>query len=160
MPIFFTSNLHTFCGRGIIISMTTDQLNRHIADYCATSPEIVACYLYGSRAMGKERSGSDVDLAFLLDASVATDEYYNLKMTYYARLGEVLRLDVHPLIMNNAGEVVLGQVFGKGKIIYQKDAEALRRFRRYKLPFIAEFSYYVDMRLNKLRSRYGGATCG
>lgn len=140
--------------------MTTDQLNHNIADYCATRPEIVACYLYGSRAKGKERFGSDVDLAFLLDGSVTADEYYNLKMTYYAGLGEVLRLDIHPLIMNNAGEVVLGQVFGKGKVVYQKDAEAVRSFRRHKLPFIAEFSYYTDMRLNKLRSRYGGATCG
>ena len=140
--------------------MTTDQLNLHIADYCATRPEIVACYLYGSRAKGKERSGSDVDLAFLLDGSVTADEYYNLKMTYYAGLGKSLRLDIHPLIMNNAGEVILGQVFGKGKIVYQNDAEALRSFRRHKLPFIAEFSYYVDMRINKLRSRYGGVTCG
>ena len=140
--------------------MTTDQLNCHIADYCATRPEIVACYLYGSRAKGKERFGSDVDLAFLLDGSVTADEYYNLKMTYYTGLGEVLRLDIHPLIMNNAGEVVLGQVFGKGRVVYQKDAEAVRSFRRYKLPFIAEFSYYVDMRLSKLRSRYGGSTCG
>ena len=97
--------------------MTTDQLNHHIADYCATRPEIVACYLYGSRAKGKDRPGSDVDLAFLLDSSVAVDEYYNLKMTYYAGLGEVLRLDIHPLIMNNAGEVVLGQVFGKGRVV-------------------------------------------
>lgn len=140
--------------------MTIDQLNHQIADYCATRPEIVACYLYGSRAKGKGRLGSDVDLAFLLEGSVATDEYFNLKMTYYAGLGELLRLEIHPLIMNNAGDVVLGQVFGKGTIVYQKDTEAVRSFRRYKLPLIAEFSYYVDMRLNKLRARYGGATCG
>jgi predicted nucleotidyltransferase len=58
--------------------MTTDQLNRHIADYCATRSEIVACYLYGSRARGKDRLGSDVDLAFLLYGSVAAVEYYDL----------------------------------------------------------------------------------
>jgi uncharacterized protein len=140
--------------------MTTNQLKSTIADYCATRPEIVACYLYGSRAKGKDRPGSDVDLAFLLDSSVVADEYYNLKMAYYAGLGELLRLDIHPLIMNVAGEVVLGQVFGKGKLLYQQNSETLRTFRRHKLPFIAEFSYYVDLRLNRLRSRYGGASCG
>ena len=140
--------------------MTTDQQKNTIADYCATRPEIVACYLYGSRATGKERPGSDIDLAFLLVSSVASEEYYNLKMTYYAALGALLRLDIHPLIMNDAGEVVLGQVFGKGKLLYQQNAETLRTFRRHKLPLIAEFSYYVDMRLNRLRSRYGGAACG
>ncbi len=140
--------------------MTTDQLKSVIADYCATRPEIVACYLYGSRAKGKEHSDSDVDLAFLLDDSVAAEQYYDLKMTYYAGLGELLRLDIHPLIMNDAGDVVLGQVFGKGKLLYQQNAETLRTFRRHKLPLIAEFSYYVDLRLNRLSSRYGGATCG
>ena len=140
--------------------MTSDQLKSVIADYCATRPEIVACYLYGSRAKGKDRPGSDVDLAFLLDSSVVADEYYCLKMSYCAGLGELLRLDIHPLIMNDAGEVVLGQVFGKGEIIYKKNIEAVRSFRRHKLPFIAEFSYYVDLRLNRLRSRYGGASCG
>lgn len=140
--------------------MTTNQLKSTIADYCATRPEIVACYLYGSRAKGKDRPGSDVDLAFLLDGSVAAVEYYDLKMTYYAGLGAVLQLDIHPLIMNDAGEVVLGQVLGKGKLLYQQNAETLRTFRRHKLPFIAEFAYYVDLRLNRLRSRYGGVTYG
>lgn len=140
--------------------MTTDQLNHHIADYCATRPEIVVCYLYGSRATGKDRPGSDVDLAFLLDSVVSSNDYYDLKMTYYVKLGELLRLDIHPLVMNDATEVVLGQVFGKGKLLYQQNTETLRAFRRYKLPLIAEFSYYVDMRLNKLRSRYGGKAGG
>lgn len=89
-----------------------------------------------------------------------TTDYYNLKMTYYSGLESVLRLDIHPLIMNDAGEVVLGQVFGKGDVVYLKDAEELRGFRRRKLPLIAEFSYYVDMRLNSLRSRYGGEARG
>lgn len=124
-------------------TMTTDQLNHHIADYCATRPEIVACYLYGSRAKGKERSGSDVDLAFLLDGSVAADEYYNLKMTYYAGLGEVLRLDVHPLIMNNAGEVVLEQVLINGLIVYGADSLEFKQFKMYRCVQIAEFNDYM-----------------
>lgn len=140
--------------------MTTEELKNHIATYCATRPEIVACYIFGSRAIGKERAGSDVDVAFLLDATILPAEYYNLKMTYYSWLERALRLDIHPLIMNDAGEVVLGQVFGKGDVIYLKDAEELRGFRRRKLPLIAEFSYYIDMRLNSLRSRYGGETHG
>ena len=62
--------------------MSIDRLKSTIANYCATRPEIVACYLYGSRAKGKDGPGSDVDLAFLLDASVAAEQYYDLKMIY------------------------------------------------------------------------------
>jgi predicted nucleotidyltransferase len=138
--------------------MTNDELKITIATYCATHPEIAACYLFGSRAVGKERAGSDVDVAFLIDATILPSDYYSLKMSYYSGLERQLRLDIHPLIMNDAGEVVLGQVFGKGEVVYQQNSEALRRFRRRKLPLIAEFSYYIDMRLNSLR--YGGETRG
>lgn len=140
--------------------MTTEELKNHIAAYCATRSEIVACYLFGSRATGKERPGSDADIAFLLDGEIAVSAYYDLKMSYLSGLGALLRLDIHPLIMNDAGEVVLGQVFGKGEVLYDKDPEVLRSFRRHKLPLIAEFSYYIDMRLNRLRSRYGGEARG
>ncbi|MBV5339033.1 MAG: nucleotidyltransferase domain-containing protein [Deltaproteobacteria bacterium] len=140
--------------------MTTEELKNHIATYCATRPEIMACYLFGSRAVGKERAGSDVDVAFLLNVTIPPADYYNLKMTYYSGLERALRHDIHPLIMNDAAEVVLGQVFGKGDVVYLKDAEELRSFRRRKLPLIAEFSYYIDMRLNSLRSRYGGEARG
>ena len=140
--------------------MTTEELKTHIASYCATRPEIEACYLFGSRAVGKERAGSDVDVAFLLDAMISPTSYFDLKMAYSSGLERALRLDIHPLIMNDAGEVVLGQVFGKGEVVYQQNPEALRSFRRRKLPLIAEFSYYIDMRLNRLRTRYGGEDRG
>lgn len=140
--------------------MATDKLKNNIAAYCATRPEIAACYLFGSRAAGKGRAGSDVDVAFLLDATILPTDYYNLKMSYYSGLERQLRLEIHPLIMNDAGEIVLGQVFGKGEVVYQHNPEALRCFRRRKLPLIAEFSYYIDMRLNSLRLRYGGEVRG
>ena len=140
--------------------MSTEELKYIIATYCATRPEIVACYLFGSRAIGKERPGSDADIAFLLDGAIAVSAYSDLKMAYYTDLERLLRLDIHPLVMNDAGEVVLGQVFGKGEVVYDKNPEALRSFRRHKLPLIAEFSYYIDMRLNRLRSRYGGEVRG
>jgi uncharacterized protein len=148
--------------KGIIETylMTNEELKKHTATYCATRPEIVACYLFGSRAVGKEHPDSDVDVAFLLDNAIPTVAYSDMKMTYYSDLERALRLDIHPLIMNDAGEVVLGQVFGNGEVVYQQNPEALRSFRRRKLPLIAEFSYYIDMRLNRLRTRYGGEDRG
>jgi predicted nucleotidyltransferase len=150
----------TFKGTIETYPMTNEELKKHTATYCATRPEIVACYLFGSRAAGKGRPGSDVDVAFLLEGSIPFDAYFDLKMAYCSGLERILRLDIHPLIMNDAGEVVLGQVFGKGEVVYQQNPEALRSFRRRKLPLIAEFSYYIDMRLNRLRTRYGGEERG
>jgi predicted nucleotidyltransferase len=62
--------------------MSTEQLKNSISTYCATRPEIIACYLFGSRATGKERLGSDADIAFLLDHTVTAATYFDLKMAY------------------------------------------------------------------------------
>jgi len=140
--------------------MTTDELKHAIADYCAGRLEIIACYLFGSRARGLDRPGSDVDLAFLLYHHVPGSEYFNLKMEYMNGLGYLTRLDIHPLIMNDAGEVVLGQIFRKGVSLFERDIKLSHDFRRRKLPMIAEFSYYLDLRARSLRTKYGGSTHG
>lgn len=140
--------------------MTSGEMKERIARYCAEKPEIVACCLFGSHAAGKNRPGSDLDVAFLLDATVPLSSYNDFRFTVIAELGRITRLDVHPLIMNTAGELVLGQVFRKGTGVYQRDPEALRAFRSRRLPMIAEFSYYVAMMRSKLKQRYGDQTHG
>jgi predicted nucleotidyltransferase len=119
--------------------VTREEVSRIIAEYCAGRSEIGACYLFGSYARGKERPGSDVDVAFLLDASVPRKGYYDLKMSYYLALCELLRLDIHPLIMNDAGEVVLEQVFRKGIAVFGGDSLECIRFRMTQSANIAEF---------------------
>ncbi len=124
--------------------MSTEELKNRIAAYCATRPEIVACYLFGSRARGKERPGSDTDIAFLLGGSIAASAYFELKMAYLSGLGALLRLDIHPLIMNDAGEVVLEQVFRKGLPVYGYDSLECIRFRMIQFSLIAEFAPLRD----------------
>lgn len=55
----------------------------------------------------------------------------------------MLRLDIHPLIMNNAGEVVLGQVFRNGIIVYGADCLEFKQFKMYRCVQIAEFNDYM-----------------
>jgi predicted nucleotidyltransferase len=136
--------------------MTTEDLKRQIATYCATRPEIVASYLYGSRATRKEHPRSDVDLAFLVDNSVSKQAIRTLKMVYYSEVTRFVHLDIHILIMNEAGELVLGEVLREGVLLHVKQEDILERFRDRKIPLIAEFSYYSDLFRHKLVERYGG----
>lgn len=136
--------------------MTSEELKNQIAAYCATRPEIVACYLFGSRAAGKERPGSDVDLAFLLDNSVPETAYFDSKMTYLVGLGSLLRLDIHPLIMNDAGEVVLDQILRKGVPVYGGDALECTRFRMVQSSLIADFNPIRDYMEKLLFRKYKG----
>ena len=136
--------------------MTTEEIKKHITAYCGTRSEIVACYLYGSRAAGKERPDSDVDVAFLLDGSVTKERYSDLRVAFYGDLAKLVRLDLHILIMNNAGELVLGEVLREGIPLYIRDEEVVERFRMRKIPLIAEFTYYSELFRRKLVERYGG----
>jgi len=134
--------------------MINEELKNQIAFYCATRQEIVACYLFGSRAAGKERPGSDVDVAFLLANTIASAAYFDLKMTYLSGLGVLLRLDIHPLIMNDAGEVVLEQIFRKGVPVFGSDSLECIRFRMIQSSLIAEFAPIRDRMEERLFRKY------
>lgn len=140
--------------------LTLSGIETQVAEYCATRPEIVACYLFGSQTTGRTHPGSDVDLAFLLTDGLSRQERFDLRMKYFADLSGLIHQEIDVVILNDAGEVLLGQVFAKGKMIYGEDSGQLRAFRRRKLPLIAEFSYYIDLRLAKFRARYGGEAHG
>ncbi|NVO00302.1 MAG: nucleotidyltransferase domain-containing protein [Geobacteraceae bacterium] len=134
--------------------MTNEELKKQIAAYCEARPEIAACYLYGSRASGKDRSDSDVDVAFLLDNTIKASDYFNLQMTYLADLGRLLRLDFHPLVMNNSGEVVLDQILKKGVAVYGGDSLECKRFRMIQSSLIAEFNPLRNRMENLLFEKY------
>ena len=135
--------------------MTGEELSKIVADYCAGRAEIAACYLYGSFATGKARPDSDVDLAFLLDASVPGTRYTDLRIDYYGSLAFLMRKELHVLVMNEAGELVLGEILREGVKVFVRDEEALDAFIARKIPLIAEFTYYSELFRRKLVERYG-----
>jgi uncharacterized protein len=140
--------------------MDSAELEKRIAEYCTERPEIVACYLFGSFATDLNRLGSDLDLAFLLTPEIPTAEYGAFRDSVVVGLGRLTRQVIHPIVMNNAGELVLGQIFRKGICVYQGNESALRDFRRNKFPLIAEFAYYGDMMWSRQKQRYGAKADG
>jgi len=140
--------------------MESTELKQQIVEYCRARPEIIACYLFGSFATGSNRLGSDLDLAFLLAPEIAAAKYGTFKDSVIMDLGRLTRLVIHPVIMNSAGELVLGQILRKGICVYQGNEDALSDFRRQKLPLIAEFAYYRDMMWNVQKQRFGAKKDG
>lgn len=140
--------------------MQPNEIADIVAAYCAERPEIVACYLFGSQAKGLARPESDVDLAFLLSNSFDRSKSFDLRIRYATDLSRRLRMEVDTVLLNDANEVLSGQIFSRGMVVYGGDTPELRAFRRSKLPMIAEFSYYIDLRLASLRTRFGGEKHG
>jgi len=63
---------------------------------------IVAAYLFGSAASDRMRSGSDVDIAVLLEEGEIARDRKALLETLLSPLSRMLRADVHLLFLNDA----------------------------------------------------------
>ena len=119
-------------------------MNEKIIRFFEGRPEVVAVYLFGSRARGQARDGSDLDLAILVHPHMQVDEL-ELKRELMIDLSRVLREDLHLVILNRAGELLMAQVFKYGKVLYNPKPGVLSRFRAVQFSKIADFAYLRSM---------------
>ncbi len=118
-----------------------NKLEEKIKSYFKSKKEVIAVYLFGSYAVGKERPFSDVDVGLLFD-EMDKDLSFRRRNDYLVELGRLLRKDIHPVILNSANEELLRQIFSKGKCILINDAKKLARHKMVMFVKIAEFAYY------------------
>jgi len=112
-----------------------------IASYFKIRPEVVAVYLFGSYAQVREKPFSDIDLGVLLDYK-SLPKKNDLETIYTVELGKQLRKDFHIIILNAAGEMLLSQIFKRGKCIFQRNPRLLSRFKTASYSRVADFGFY------------------
>ena len=120
-----------------------DKLIYKLKAYFGDRSEVVAVYLFGSQATNKTVRSSDVDIGILLDTydrAIETEK----RNQYLVELANILRKEVHPVILNSAGEELMRQIFLKGKCILVRNPEKLSLFKMTMYARIADFSYYRD----------------
>ena len=105
----------------------------------AALPDVRAVYLYGSRAGGYARDGSDVDVAVLPAEPLTPDVRWDLA----ARLADVLRADVDLLDLRTSTAVMRYEVITTGRLIYEADAAERQRFE------LAAFNAYFDLNIER-----------
>lgn len=115
-------------------------MDERIIQFFRKRPEVVAVYLFGSRARGRATELSDIDLAILLDPQAAVDET-KLKRELLSGLSRILRKEIHLVILNRAGEMLTAQVFKYGKCLYNAKPCILSEFRTTQFSKIADFAY-------------------
>ena len=118
------------------------EITESIAAYFRQRDEITAVYLFGSYASGSQRHDSDVDLGILFDDEC--EDFDSFLDRYFVELPRTLRKDIHPLVMNTAGELVLKQIFSKGKVLVVRNPKKLSRFLMIKYSQILDFSYQLN----------------
>jgi len=120
-------------------------MNNNLKDplihYFLDKPEVIAIYLFGSRATGKADHSSDVDIGILLDTKDQAKQTRRRKQ-YMLDLANSLKKEIHPVILNYAGEELMRQIFTHGKCILVKDQKKLSLFKMTAFARIADFGYY------------------
>lgn len=109
-----------------------------IAEYCKQYKEIVAVYLFGSRAEDTHTSQSDVDLAILLNNKIAAE--FDL-LDFIVSLERMLELPVDAVVLNRAGEVLKFQVRLHGVLLYESDVRIRKEFEVTSRKYYEDFQY-------------------
>ena len=90
---------------------------------------VIFAYLFGSRARGRPRASSDVDLAVYLSRALSVRARESLRLRLLGEACAALgRDDVDLVILNDAGPLLAFRVIESGKPVFSKDELARVRF--------------------------------
>ena len=120
-----------------------DKLINKLKAYFESKSEVTAVYLFGSQVTDKAGPSSDVDIGILFDTSDVAGEI-DKRNQYMLDLANIFRKEIHPVVLNSAGEELMRQIFLKGKCILVRDPKKLSLFKMTMLARIADFGYYRD----------------
>jgi len=126
-------------------------MEKYIKTYFENKEEVSAVFLFGSYAKGKPQRNSDVDIAVLFGIS-GRGMIYDTLERYHIELSRLLRKDLHLVVLNFVGEMLLLQIFKTGKCILVNNRKKLAEFRIAAFSRIFDFNYHRDkMRTGLIR---------
>jgi predicted nucleotidyltransferase len=101
---------------------------RRVLDLLAPCEPVVV-YLFGSRAHGRSRQDSDMDLAVLPGRSLQPMAWFDLQ----GRLGEELGVDVDLVNLAEASAVLRKEILAGGKVVWARDLQQRAEWEMYAL---------------------------
>lgn len=138
------------------MQLDTQQKNK-IINFTKKRTEIIAAYLFGSRATGKAGPLSDIDLAVLVDP--ARHDVNRYRYGYQAFLiTELMRIlgttELDVVVLNESPPLLKFQVINHGEVIYYRSRSEMldfhvRAFNEYQdfKPMLAVQHRYMMQRL-------------
>jgi uncharacterized protein len=107
-----------------------DVLLDKIQSACAPLPEVQAALLFGSRATGRARADSDIDVAVLLDLTRTPDDPSARARRLLGALAMELAADrIDLVVLNEAPPALAFQILKYGRVAFERERTFLHRFR-------------------------------
>jgi uncharacterized protein len=131
------------------------EMTEKLESYFRDVPSIIAAYLFGSFARGRQHPLSDVDIAVLLDDRSGRADRILITQRLLQDLGRLLRKDIHVLILNDASYLARMEAIFKGLCVHVKDEDALARFKMVTVSLFTDFAPFLDRSHRRLKQRLG-----
>lgn len=135
--------------------ISVDLIAQKLDSYFGNEDLVIAAYLFGSFARGRQRPMSDLDIAVLLDERKGRIDRKILLDRLHQNLGRLLRLDIHMLILNDTSYTARIEALFRGRCLHVKDEEASAHFKMLTLSLYADFAPVRDGLHGRLRKHLG-----
>ncbi len=89
--------------------------------------QLIAVYLFGSRAAGKEHPNADIDIALILDDDFDLLQNYNLPLVISSKLESITECKVDVVLFHRMDPLFQTEIRTKGKLIFVRDKEKLKK---------------------------------
>jgi predicted nucleotidyltransferase len=118
-----------------------DVLDQRLTAVLADFPEVVAAYLFGSRAGSRARRTSDVDVAVIFAASADRERRFEVRCILSERLAHAAGAGSADVIdLETASPLLAHEVLRQGRLLMSRD-------ERRRVPVVArQIMRYIDTR--------------
>ncbi len=90
--------------------------------------DVIAAYLFGSRATGRARPGSDVDVAVLLSGDLDGETRFVRRLRLGAEVEDAIGARTDLVVLNDAPPLLQHQVLKHGHLVFERDRRARVEF--------------------------------
>lgn len=107
---------------------------------------VVFAYLFGSTALGRNRPGSDVDIAVYLDPATSEDRFLSLSLELAQEMSDASGLgSIEVTILNEAPLLLRGRAISERITIYSRDESFRVRFESATLREFFDFQIHAKV---------------
>ena len=131
--------------------MITNELISQIQMALQKESKILAAYIIGWTVSGKTTSGSDFDLAVVVDNKKVTDENKVYELIRHLRFPKDLDLSV---VDRSFSPLFLFQIIAKGKRIYARNQPQTSKFEAYALHHYYDTAYIRNIYNQSLKEKF------
>jgi len=104
-----------------------EELVEVLRSYFASQADVVAAYLFGSRATGKARPQSDVDMAVLLSEEDGLARF-DRRLRLIDEVSDICGGEADVIVLNDAPPLLQYQVLKHGRLLFERDRAARVEF--------------------------------